>query len=226
MVENNLMLQSFLMKTMNEFPADIEWVATADFEERYQVSFYGEVKSISRIKIRKNGRPITVKGKALSTYINKNGYVMVELHDMNGDNHPKLIHKLVWESFYGKIPDGLEVEHWDDDPTNNVLTNLYLCTHPTNCQKVHFRTKRREAMVGNTLSKGVISPGRIPIVCLDLYYNIVKIYDYISQVAEDKFAPSNVSKACKGVYEKSEHKYRNHLWYYLSDYEKRLGLIS
>ena len=86
MAENNLMLQSFLMKTMNEFPADIEWVAAADFEERYQVSFYGEVKSISRVLIRKNGRPITVKGKTLSTYINKNGYVMVELHDSADDS--------------------------------------------------------------------------------------------------------------------------------------------
>lgn len=219
------MLQSFLMKTMNKFPADIEWVATADFEERYQVSFYGEVKSIPRVKIRKNGRPCTVKGKTLNTYINKYGYVMVELHDSADDDNkpkPKLVHKLVWESFYGKVPDGLEIEHWDDDPTNNVLTNLYLCTHPTNCNKVHFKTKRREAMVGNTLSKGVISPGRMPIVCLDLDYNIVKTYDYITQVTEDKFAPSNVSKACKGVYEKSGHKYRKHLWYYLSEYEKRL----
>jgi hypothetical protein len=31
---------------------------------------------------------------------------------------------LVLEAFVGPCPDGLEACHWDDDPTNNRLSNL------------------------------------------------------------------------------------------------------
>lgn len=202
---------------------DFEWRNTIGFEERYQTSFYGDIKSVPRVRIRKNGRPIIIKGKTLATSTNKDGYLVVELHDMDGGNHPKLVHKLVWESFYGKVPEGLEVEHWDDDQTNNVLTNLYLCTHSANCNKPHYKTKKHYAMLGNTLSKGLVAPNRKPIVRLDLEYNLEKTYEYLSQVIEDGFFPGNVCQACKGTYEKSGHKYRGHLWYYTEDYKKILG---
>ena len=205
---------------------EYEWLNTFGFEERYQTSFYGDVRSIPRVKIRGNGRPLTVKGKTLATSTNKDGYLIVELHDMNGDHHPRLVHKLVWETYYGKVPEGLEVGHWDGDCKNNILTNLYLCTHPTNCQHVLFKTKRHNVMLGKTYSKGLISPNRIPIVCLDLDYNLIKTYNCISQVVEDGFSMGNVSQCCKGTYGKRGNVSKKRIFMTKDEYEKRLGLIS
>ena len=201
---------------------EYEWLNTFGFEERYQTSFYGDVRSIPRVKIRGNGRPLTVKGKTLTTSTNKDGYLIVELHDMNGDNHPKLVHKLVWETFYGEVPDELEVGHWDGDCKNNILTNLYLCTHSTNCQHQQFKAKTHDRMLGNTISKGLISPSRIPIVCLDLDFNLIKTYEYIAQVKEDGFNPSNVCKCCKGTYGKRGNVSKNRIFMTLEDYNKKL----
>lgn len=201
---------------------EYEWLNTFGFEERYQTSFYGDVRSIPRVKIRGNGRPLTIKGKTLTTSTNEDGYLMVQLHDMKGENHPKLVHKLVWETFYGEVPDELEVGHWDGDCKNNILTNLYLCTHSTNCQHQQFKTKTHDRMLGNTISKGLISPSRIPIVCLDLDFNLIKTYEYIAQVKEDGFNPSNVCKCCKCTYGKRGNVSKNRIFMTLEDYNKKL----
>jgi hypothetical protein len=37
-------------------------------------------------------------------------------------------HRIVWEMFVGKIPDGMVIDHIDRDPTNNRLSNLRLAT--------------------------------------------------------------------------------------------------
>lgn len=205
------------------FDDNFEWRDTFEFEERYQTSFYGDIISKPRIKIRKNGRPFTIRGKTLSTYTNEDGYLMVQLHSMDGDNHPKLVHKLVWESFYGKVPEGLEIGHWDGDCKNNVLTNLYLCTHITNCQHIQFKSKRHTVMLGNTLSKGLISPNRISIVCLDLDYKLIKTYDYVSQVTEDGFGAGNVCRCCKGMYGKKGNVTKNRIFMTKFNYEKMLA---
>lgn len=201
---------------------EYEWLNTFGFEERYQTSFYGDVRSIPRVKIRGNGRPLAIKGKKLTTSTNEDGYLMVQLHDMKGENHPKLVHKLVWETFYGEVPDELEVGHWDGDCKNNILTNLYLCTHSTNCQHQQFKTKTHDRMLGNTISKGLISPSRIPIVCLDLDFNLIKTYEYIAQVKKDGFNPSNVCKCCKGTYGKRGNVSKNRIFMTLEDYNKKL----
>ena len=42
------------------------------------------------------------------------------------------IHKLVWETFNGKIPEGLEIDHMDNNRKNNNIDNLQLVTRGEN----------------------------------------------------------------------------------------------
>lgn len=42
------------------------------------------------------------------------------------------IHKLVYLTWVGKIPEGLQINHYDDDKTNNHVSNLYLGTQKEN----------------------------------------------------------------------------------------------
>lgn len=50
-------------------------------------------------------------------------------------------HRLIWESFNGKIKSGLEVDHMDGDKHNNNLSNLRLLTHSENMKAAFERRK-------------------------------------------------------------------------------------
>lgn len=42
------------------------------------------------------------------------------------------IHRIVWEMFYGTIPDDLEIDHRDRDKDNNKIENLRIATRSLN----------------------------------------------------------------------------------------------
>ncbi len=46
-----------------------------------------------------------------------------------------LLHRLVWFAYRGAIPDGLEMDHIDDDKLNNVLSNLEVVTRRENIRR-------------------------------------------------------------------------------------------
>ena len=52
-----------------------------------------------------------------------------------GINKKFLIHRVVWESFNGPIPEGMDVDHIDGNPHNNSLNNLQILSHRDNLKK-------------------------------------------------------------------------------------------
>lgn len=88
----------------------------------YQVSNLGNVKSFTRIK----------KGGLLKPGRYSNGYLFVHFSkdtDKKGERHSYLIHRLVAQAFLPN-PDGLpQVNHKDENKTNNRVDNLEWCTH-------------------------------------------------------------------------------------------------
>lgn len=66
-----------------------------------------------------------------------------------------LLHRLIWESAYGKIPDDLCIDHIDGNPLNNKLANLRLVTHKQNMENVSkARTDNRVGAKGVKLQGG------------------------------------------------------------------------
>lgn len=194
------------------------WKDMLGFEGLYQVSNEGRAKGIDRVIIRKNGRPLFCKGQMLKFKTNKDGYYIVQLSKEK--KYLRLVHKLVWETFNGKVPDGLEIGHNDGNNKNNNLDNLYLCTHQQNCNHPITRKRHSEAMKGNTYSKGHVCKYRIPIVCLDLNFNLIKEYDFMTQVKEDGFSVENVSKCCKNTYSNRGNVTKNRIFMTKDNYEK------
>ncbi len=41
-------------------------------------------------------------------------------------------HRIIWEMFNGKIPEGLVIDHIDSNRANNLIENLRLCTFQQN----------------------------------------------------------------------------------------------
>ena len=62
-------------------------------------------------------------GKA---YVGNHGYYVITSNEEG--NHNKLLHRLIFEDFYGKIPEGCHVHHKDNDKLNNCIMNLQLLT--------------------------------------------------------------------------------------------------
>ena len=96
------------------------WKDIKGFEGKYQVSNLGRVRGFVR-----------VKGKILSYHPSSDGYLRAELRK-DGKKIRFYVHRLVAQAFISN-PDNLpEVNHKDEDKTNNKVDNLEWCTHEYN----------------------------------------------------------------------------------------------
>ena len=95
------------------------WKPVLGFEGKYEVSNLGNVKSLITNKLLKPG----------SNCASNRGYLFVGL---GREHKKKYIHRLVWEAFNGPIPEGLQINHKDENKLNNSLSNLSLVTHREN----------------------------------------------------------------------------------------------
>lgn len=79
------------------------------------------------------------KGKLL-TPTNKRGYLRVRLK-INGKTVSRNVHRLVYESFNGEIPNTLQVNHINGIRNDNRLINLEVCTSTENNERRVFLTR-------------------------------------------------------------------------------------
>ena len=94
----------------------------------YQVSNLGRVKSLNRTSTHPKGYIAHYKEKILKQSFERNGYVRVGLSKY-GKTKLYYVHVLVAEAFINN-PDNLpEVNHIDEDKTNNCVDNLEWCNH-------------------------------------------------------------------------------------------------
>lgn len=123
-----------------------KWNNVLGFENYYQVSNFGRVKSLER-KIKDNiGRMQTIKEKILKPGpSNKYDHLYVILCK-NRKRVMRYIHRLVLEAFDRPCPKGLECRHLDGDSQNNHISNLKWGTHKENMQDriVHNTSNRGE----------------------------------------------------------------------------------
>ncbi len=111
-----------------------EWTDIAGYEGIYKISNRGNIYSLSRI--RSGERYVRIGGKYLKPYPTKFGHLYCYLYK-DGKKKQGYIHRLVYEAFVGKIRDGLEIDHVDRNPANNVFTNLRAITHRKNVSLGH-----------------------------------------------------------------------------------------
>jgi hypothetical protein len=101
------------------------WKDIEGYEEKYQVSNLGNVKSLERYVNHWQGGVRVIRERILKP-INKKGYLHVDLSE--GKQHK--IHRLVAYCFLG--PNSKEVNHIDLDKTNNNVNNLEYVTRSEN----------------------------------------------------------------------------------------------
>ena len=106
-----------------------EWRVIEDFKN-YQISNYGNIKSVDRQGIKRFKR-----GSILKPAINHKGYESVKLYkiiDGKISAHTRFIHRLVMIAFVDNPYNKPEVNHIDGIKTNNVVNNLEWATTSEN----------------------------------------------------------------------------------------------
>lgn len=161
---------------------NIIWKQISGYEGCYEVSNNGSVRGIDRI-VHRNTSPRFVRGVEIKPRITNSGYCQVILRK-NGKQKPFYVHRLVAEAFLGKH-DHLEVNHIDEDKTNNNLSNLEWVTRSENLR--HNNGGQRRVL------------GRMkPVIAYD--ETTVTRYASVSEAARAlNVSPSNISRCCRHV---------------------------
>lgn len=85
------------------------------------------------------------------------GYHLASWTDGCGRRRFKRVHCIVWETYNGPVPGGLEIDHIDMDKANNNIANLRIVTHRENLQAAR-------AILGNWGHAGKLKPWQICLV--------------------------------------------------------------
>lgn len=124
------------------------WKPIEGYEGLYEVSSYGRVRSLDRYVKGRYGNYRLHKGKILSPAKDTTGYLKVVL-SCNGKSKTIKVHRLIAQTFILN-PDNLpEVNHKDEDKTNNRVENLEFCNRKYNCNYGSRNIRRRETLIKN-----------------------------------------------------------------------------
>ena len=140
------------MKNSNRHFKEIKevWKDIKGYEGIYQVSNMGRVKSLERIIIDKLGRERYQKERILKPVKKRDGYLQVHLCNGSGKEKKILVHRLVCKAFHQNPKNKPEVNHINEDKSDNRACNLEWVT-----SKENINHGTRNARVAKTQGKSV-----------------------------------------------------------------------
>ena len=158
------------------------WKPIKGYEGRYEVSNLGNVRSLNW---RKSGL-----AKKLTPAIDRYGYLQVCL-SKNGKQFNGKVHRLVADAFLPTNRNDLQVNHKDEDKTNNRASNLEWMTPAQNVNHGTRNTRMSAAKI-NGNAKAVKQ--------LDLDGKIVRVWPSMSEVRRVfRYDTGLLSLCCRGI---------------------------
>lgn len=154
------------------------WKQIKNYEHLYDASNWGRIRSLKFGKV-----------KILKPVKDTSGYLRVRLYK---DGRPKWfsVHRLIWETFNGEIPEGYEINHISEDKTDCSLNNMNLLTH---CQNINYGTRNKRVSVAMT--NGKLSD---PVLQLTIDEVLVNEYPSINEAGRNGFNKDAVCACCNG----------------------------
>lgn len=167
---------------------DEAWRPVADFEDKYEVSDRGRVRS-------------NRTGHVLAQQTSNSGYPSVYLW-AHGKGHGRFVHRLMAEAFLAITPD-LQVNHIDGNKLNNSIENLEIVTPSEN--SIHRYHVLGFQNLGPMI--GAENPNASPVDRLSLDGVLLHRYPSRADAVREGFRASCITECCNGT-QKSHKGYR------------------
>lgn len=175
------------------------WKPVKGYEGLYEASDMGRVKSLNYGRMGEE--------RLMKPTLKEGGYLVVNLWRNNKCRLVR-VHRLVYEAFNGYIPpftnyghgdERMEINHIDEDKTNNKLSNLELVSHKEN--NAHETRKERQK---KAVSKRVYQ--------YTLDKKLIRIWDCVIDCARSGFF--NIGTCCNNKYGTNKNIYKGYIWSY------------
>lgn len=153
-----------------------------------EASNLGRVRTKDRVITYKDGRKHFYKGRVLKQLPSKKGYLYVHI-SMNGKDVHISVHRIIATCFIPNHNNYPEVNHIDNDPTNNAVSNLEWCTDQYNQNyKNNFRTSPADVFGRSVIA---VNPETSEVLWFKTQHEAAR------QLGVD---PGNISKVVNGYY--------------------------
>ena len=167
-----------------------------DYSNYYQVSSFGRIRSIRKGKKR-----------LLSPYVNRKGYLVIGFSKPGEIGIKLAVHRLVAYLFIPNPYNLPQVNHINEDKTDNRVDNLEWCDNKYNC---------------NYGSRSTRSASRhtIPIVQLTIDGHYVRSWKSTYDIKRELgLNPSSINRCCKDNFgRRGFNIYKGYKWQYLDKY--------
>ena len=175
------------------------------YEGLYKVSNWGKIVNLN---YRNTG-----KAKLMNPSTNTDSYLVVNL-SKNKERKTCYVHRLIAETFLENPENLPEVNHIDEDKTNNFVflnedgsvdkekSNLEWKNHRDNCNHGTRNERMRKALTNGKLSK--------PVLQLSLTGELIREWESTQECGRNGFTQSAVAACCRG--EKPQ--YKGFCWMY------------
>lgn len=171
-----------------------KWKPVIGFEGLYEVSNYGNVRSVDRTILRKNENPLNLRGKMLPQYKYYGNSTIARYRvnlSKNCKRYTKTVSRLVAIAFIPNPYNLPQVNHKDENPSNNRVTNLEWCSNKYN-HNYGTRNYRQSLKLNKKVNVFTLS------------HEFIREYDSLKAAANDlHIDSSSITKVCKGKYKYS-----------------------
>lgn len=169
-----------------------KWKAIEGYEEEYQVSNFGKVRSLGRYQ--KNHSKLQWREGSLKSFrADPQGYLMTDLYK-DGKQTTQRVHRLVAEAFIENPNDEPTVNHIDGDRNNNAASNLeWMCFSEQNKHfyKMGLKSQKNIKKAVKAMNKATA----VGVKCV----TTGKVYSSQAEAGRDvNISSSLISLACNG----------------------------
>lgn len=162
------------------------WKDIKDFEGLYQISNFGNVRSVDRCVYKSGWIKTNIAGTNLKQITDKDGYKRVKLSNKNYRKMP-FVHRLVAQAFIPNPNNLPQVNHINEIKSDNCVYNLEWCNAKYNVNYGTRNTRLRSKAVCKKIAQ------------IDLDGNTFKVWRSACEAAKTlKIVRSHILEVAKG----------------------------